>query len=184
MAHRDIKPANILICGGKQQSSKSNDTAASVSAASAHIKVCDFGMATFVGVDGQVRGRCGTPGYVAPEIFSAGTYGGYGNKVDVFSAGVTLYVMLSGYEPFYGETDDQLKEANKKAVVEFPSEDWSNVSREAVDLVKQMMHPDPAERLDARQALEHPWFLKNIPQSMLNDSTNSHELAEPSCAIS
>ena len=108
--------------------------------------------------------------------------------MDVFSAGVTLYVMLSGYEPFYGETDDQLKEANKAGIVEFPSEDWSNISKEAVDLVKQMMHPDPRIRLDARQALDHPWFLKNIPQSMLSDavqdSTNSLDQLDPSCTIS
>ena len=187
MAHRDIKPANILICGGNEQASKGENITARMSAVSAHIKVCDFGMATFVGVDGQVRGRCGTPGYVAPEIFTAGTYGGYGNKVDVFSAGVTLYVMLSGYEPFYGETDDQLKEANRAAIVEFPSEDWSNISKEAVELVTKMMHPDPAMRLDARQALNHPWIDKNIPQSMLNDtvqdSTESYD-QDSSCVIS
>lgn len=90
------------------------------------MKVADFGMATFVGVDGLVRGRCGTPGYVAPEIFSAGLHGGYGNKVDVFSAGVVLYVMLAGYEPFYGESDDELIAANKEAKLDFPTSDWTH----------------------------------------------------------
>ena len=187
MAHRDVKPANILICGGNHQPNNSKVIDVHESPALARIKVCDFGMATFVGVDGQVRGRCGTPGYVAPEIFTAGTYGGYGNKVDIFSAGVTLYVMLCGYEPFYGETDDQLKEANKAAMVEFPSEDWSHISLEAVDLVKKMMHPDPAKRLDACQALDHAWILKNIPPSMLNDTVPDFPRVddqESSCAIS
>jgi calcium/calmodulin-dependent protein kinase I len=110
IAHRDIKPANILICDkGKT---------------GVHIKVADFGMATFAGVDGLLRGRCGTPGYVAPEIFSAGVHGGYSNKVDIFSTGVILYVMLCGYEPFYGETDTELIQANKEAKLEFPDSDW------------------------------------------------------------
>lgn len=111
LAHRDIKPANILMCD-REKSGVS-------------VKVADFGMAGFAGVDGHLRGRCGTPGYVAPEIFSAAVHGGYGNKVDVFSAGVTLYVLLCGYEPFYGESDKELIAANKAAVVEFPECDWS-----------------------------------------------------------
>ena len=112
VAHRDIKPANILMC------EKASD--------GVHVKVADFGMSTFAGVDGLLRGRCGTPGYVAPEIFSAGVNGGYGNKVDIFSTGVTLYIMLCGYEPFYGETDAELIHANREAVVEFPDADWGN----------------------------------------------------------
>ena len=118
LAHRDIKPANCLMC--KTDETSSTDEAPCV------VKVADFGMATFVGVDGLVRGRCGTPGYVAPEIFSAGLHGGYGNKVDVFSAGVTLYVMLCGYEPFYGESDADLVAANKETKLEFPSSDWKH----------------------------------------------------------
>ena len=68
----------------------------------------------------------GTPGYVAPEILCSGSTVGYGNKVDVFSAGVTLYVMLCGYEPFYGESEKELIEANKQAVIDFPESDWGN----------------------------------------------------------
>lgn len=116
LAHRDIKLANCLMCncssGGREKPP-------------CGVKVGDFGMATFVGVDGLVRGRCGTPGYCAPEVFHAGVHGGYSNKVDVFSAGVTLYVMLCGYEPFYGESDAELIAANKEANLEFPSTDWN-----------------------------------------------------------
>ncbi|KAL3943195.1 MAG: hypothetical protein SGBAC_002725 [Bacillariaceae sp.] len=144
VAHRDIKPANILM-------SKSEDDRVAV-------KVGDFGMSTFVGVDGLVRGRCGTPGYAAPEILKGSTGVGYGNQVDVFSAGVTLYVMLCGYEPFYGESEEALIEANKEAVVEFPKNDWSGVSKDARDLIRKMLKSDPEERLTAKQALEHPWM--------------------------
>jgi serine/threonine protein kinase len=166
IAHRDVKPANILMCN------KESD--------GVHVKLADFGMSTFAGVDGLLRGRCGTPGYVAPEIFSAGVNGGYGNKVDIFSTGVTLYIMLCGYEPFYGETDAELINANREALVEFPDSDWSNgelcgncdvallrplilihcmlVSAEARDLVRAMLEADPRKRISAKDALQHPWI--------------------------
>ncbi len=113
IAHRDLKPANILMAN------KSNryDT---------RVNVGDFGNATFVGEDGLVRGRCGTVGYVAPEIFLAGKNSGYQNKVDEFSAGVILYVLLCGYEPFYAVSEKELIEVNKKAAIIFPEEDWQS----------------------------------------------------------
>jgi len=176
ISHRDIKPANILMC-----TNPDNKPGLPV------VKVGDFGMATFVGVDGQVRGRCGTPGYVAPEIFSAGSYGGYGNKVDVFSAGVTLYVMLCGYEPFYGETDAELVAANKAAQVEYPDEEWSTVSPLARDLVKKMMHHDPIERIDAQQAMKHPWIVRyntSTPNEVIEKQLPNNADEDVACVVS
>lgn len=144
IAHRDVKPANIFMCEDKPDQVR--------------VRLGDYGMAAFASVDGYVRGRCGTPGYVAPEIFAAGVNSGYMNKVDVFSAGVTLYVLLCGYEPFYGENDAELVAANKSAYVEFADEDWADVSQEAIDLVKRMMEADPSERISAQNALDHPWI--------------------------
>jgi serine/threonine protein kinase len=60
------------------------------------------------------------------------------HQVDVFSAGVTLYVMLCGYEPFFGESDDELIAANKKAKVDFPKGEWN--SGKSFILVSQMMY--------------------------------------------
>lgn len=151
LAHRDIKPANVLMANKEKDG--------------VHVKVGDFGMSTFVGVDGLVRGRCGTPGYVAPEIFSAGVHGGYGNKVDVFSAGVTLYVMLCGYEPFYGESDMELIAANKVAKVEYPDSDWRGISRSARDLVEKMLIQDPHQRISAAEALNHSWIVDHASDS-------------------
>lgn len=72
IAHRDVKPANLLMCCADRTKSPMNKT---------KVKLCDFGMATFVGQDGLVRGRCGTPGFVAPEILLSGLQSGYPNKV-------------------------------------------------------------------------------------------------------
>jgi calcium/calmodulin-dependent protein kinase I len=144
LAHRDIKPANVLMC------KKAKDGVC--------IKVGDFGMSTFVAVDGLVRGRCGTPGFVAPEILEGGSRMGYSNEVDMFSAGVTLYVMLCGYEPFYGKDEKELIEANRRAKIEFPEDDWGRISNDARDLVLQMTQANPRQRINARDALKHPWI--------------------------
>ncbi|GKY94283.1 hypothetical protein MPSEU_000394100 [Mayamaea pseudoterrestris] len=148
LSHRDIKPANILVCHEENRPLT--------------VKVADFGLATFVGVDGKVSGRCGTPGFAAPEIFNTGVHGTYTKKVDVFSAGVTLYVMLCGYEPFYGETDSELIRANREAHIEFPPEEWKCISSPARELVIKMMHADPSKRMSIEQAITHPWIIENV----------------------
>jgi len=148
IAHRDIKPANILMT--KREECKHGIS----------VKVADFGMSTLVGVDGLIRGRCGSPGYVAPEILKAGAGEGYRNQIDIFSAGVTLYLMLCGYEPFYGETEKELIKANELAKVDFPDSEWKKISPEAKDLVSRMLQVNPRERITAEAAVEHPWILK------------------------
>jgi len=145
VAHRDLKPANILM--GKPENRGT-------------VKLGDFGMATFVGEENLIYGRCGTPGYVAPEIFMAGKNEGYRNNVDVFSAGVTLYVLLSGYEPFYGETEKELIRDNKEAKVEYPESEWKTVSIEGHDLIEKMLQRDPTKRITASDALLHPWITR------------------------
>ena len=69
--------------------------------------------------------------------------------------------MLCGYEPFYGESEKELIEANKQAIIEFPPVDWSKISDEARDLVLKMTKDDPRERLSASDALQHPWFKRH-----------------------
>eukprot|EP00531_Pseudo-nitzschia_arenysensis_P000607 CAMPEP_0116127310 /NCGR_PEP_ID=MMETSP0329-20121206/6776_1 /TAXON_ID=697910 /ORGANISM="Pseudo-nitzschia arenysensis, Strain B593" /LENGTH=1054 /DNA_ID=CAMNT_0003621409 /DNA_START=137 /DNA_END=3301 /DNA_ORIENTATION=+ len=148
IAHRDIKPANILMT--KCDESKYGTS----------VKLGDFGMSTLVGVDGLIKGRCGSPGYVAPEILKAGAGEGYRNQVDMFSTGVTLYLMLCGYEPFYGESEKELIKSNKMANVDFPESEWSKISPEGKDMVVQMLKADPKERITADDALKHPWTLR------------------------
>lgn len=179
IAHRDVKPANILMarCDGSKYGTS--------------VKLADFGMSTLVGVDGLVKGRCGSPGYVAPEILKAEAGEGYRNRVDMFSTGVTLYLMLCGYEPFYGESEKALIKANEKARIDFPDSEWSKISPEAKDLVTQMLKADPSERISAQEAIKHPWIVRlsedqkrygNHPESN-DDSNRNPELDDGVCAI-
>lgn len=84
VVHRDLKPENLLLL------SKHNGY---------EFKVADFGLAAKVKTE-TLTLRCGSPGYVAPEILKNKQYG---YKVDVFSLGVILYIILSGRTPFKGK---------------------------------------------------------------------------------
>ena len=88
----------------------------------------DFGMAGFKDKENLLRGRCGTPGYVAPDILKAGVHEGYPLNVDMFSIGVVIYTLLCGYEPFYGTDDAQLIKSNKNVNYEFHLPEWSGDS--------------------------------------------------------
>ena len=102
IGHRDIKLQNITFPIEKKISTTTDGDRIN----NVLIKLADFGMASFAQRDGRLRGRCGTPGYVAPEILRAGVHETYDINVDIFSIGVVAYTLLCGYEPFYG-TDDQ-----------------------------------------------------------------------------
>jgi calcium-dependent protein kinase len=99
----------------------------------------------------------GTPYYIAPEVLSEA----YDEKCDIWSCGVILYILLCGYPPFNGDSDTDIMKAVKKGKFEFPVEDWSNISKEAIDLLTNMMKYSPKERLTAGQCLAHAWFKNN-----------------------
>lgn len=73
--HRDLKPENILFSDKNEKSA---------------LKIADFGLSTFIGKKEKLKEQCGTPGFMAPEIF---TPEGYDENVDVFSLGIILYTL-------------------------------------------------------------------------------------------
>lgn len=98
---------------------------------------------------------CGTPGYCAPEVLLGKEYGA---GVDLWAVGVILYIMLSGFEPFYEEAGDQaMFQRILKCEYDFPSPWWDDISKEAIDLVGKLIVFEPGRRLTAAEALRHPW---------------------------
>ncbi|OQU80791.1 hypothetical protein SORBI_3007G185801 [Sorghum bicolor] len=93
---------------------------------------------------------------MAPEVLKRN----YGPEVDIWSAGVILYILLCGVPPFWGDNDEKIAQAVLRGVIDFNREPWPRVSANAKDLIRRMLDPDPSTRLTARQVLEHPW-LKN-----------------------
>ncbi|KAJ7009225.1 calcium-dependent protein kinase 1-like [Populus alba x Populus x berolinensis] len=96
----------------------------------------------------------GSAYYVAPEVLRRN----YGAEVDIWSAGVILYILLSGVPPFWGETEQAIFDSILRGHIDFSSAPWPSITSSAKDLVKQMLRADPKERLSAVEVLNHPWM--------------------------
>jgi calcium-dependent protein kinase len=142
IVHRDLKPENILL------DDKGSDLT---------IKIIDWGCAKSFKKNEKMTNADGTPYYIAPEVLE----GNYDEKCDVWSCGVILYIMLCGYPPFNGETDDDILVAVKKGKYDFPKEEWSSVSKEAIELINGMLTYEPNKRLSALDCMNQSWFIKN-----------------------
>ncbi|KAJ1409340.1 Serine/threonine-protein kinase, active site [Sesbania bispinosa] len=147
VAHRDIKPDNILF-----------DSAD-------NLKLADFGSAEWFGDGRSMSGVVGTPYYVAPEVLMGRDYN---EKVDVWSCGVILYIMLAGIPPFYGDSAVEIFEAVVRANLRFPSRIFRSVSPAAKDLLRKMICRDSSTRISAEQALRHPWILSGGDMANVN----------------
>ncbi|XP_025769463.1 serine/threonine-protein kinase DCLK3 [Puma concolor] len=119
------------------------------------LKLADFGLAKHV--VRPIFTVCGTPTYVAPEILSEK---GYGLEVDMWAAGVILYILLCGFPPFRSPERDQDELFNiiQLGRFEFLAPYWDNISDAAKDLVSRLLVVDPKKRYTAHQVLQHPWI--------------------------
>ena len=89
--------------------------------------------------------RLGTPYYIAPEVLE----GKYDEKCDLWSCGVIMYILLSGYPPFTGYDDGEILRKVRKGKFEFDEEDWFDISLEAKNLISKMLTLDPKKRISA-----------------------------------
>ncbi|CAD8110982.1 unnamed protein product [Paramecium primaurelia] len=156
ICHRDLKPENFLLLN------KTPD---------APIKVIDFGLSVlfhdshYKTVDGktQMKSKAGTPYYISPEVLD----GKYDELCDVWSAGVILYILLTGLPPFNGRTDAEILKAVKSGVYKLDIPQFNGVSNDVKDLIQKML-TKPDQRLTAGQVLQHPWLTAaEIPHSIL-----------------
>ncbi|KAL9372590.1 hypothetical protein Peur_034834 [Populus x canadensis] len=154
--HRDLKPENFLFANKKENSA---------------LKAIDFGLSVFFKPEERFSEIVGSPYYMAPEVLKRN----YGPEVDVWSAGVILYILLCGVPPFWAETEQGVALAILRGVIDFKREPWPQISESAKSLVRQMLEPDPRKRLNAQQVLEHPWLqnAKKAPNVPLGDIVRS-----------
>jgi len=68
--------------------------------------------------------KAGTPYYIAPEVIN----GDYDENCDVWAAGVILYIMMCGYPPFYGDSDNEILRCVKRGQYDFKGEEWELVN--------------------------------------------------------
>ena len=129
--HRDIKLENIMF-----NSENVDDYS--------DIVLIDFGLATRTNNSlGLLNTVVGSPYFTAPEVFE----GKYGKECDVWSCGVVLYVLLSGCYPYNADTPSLIFDKIQIEDVEFPYNEWKNMSTEAEDLIKQMLDRRPKTRI-------------------------------------
>ncbi|GKV32597.1 hypothetical protein SLEP1_g41191 [Rubroshorea leprosula] len=137
--HRDLKPENFLFANKKE---------------TAPLKAIDFGLSVFFKPGERFTEIVGSPYYMAPEVLKRN----YGPEVDVWSAGVILYILLCGVPPFWADTEQGVAQAIIRSVINFKRDPWPKLSENAKDLVTKMLDPDPNRRLTAHQVLDHPWL--------------------------
>lgn len=148
VVHRDLKPENILLVEGSD---------------GLEFKIADFGLASGYHIGDAMTLRCGSPGYVAPEILEKQPYD---SKVDIFSAGVIMYILyaitsLSGRSPFSAVDLNEILVKNRHCKIYFPQKHWQNVSAEAINVVTMLTEKNPRRRPCATDALAHVWFSGN-----------------------
>jgi serine/threonine protein kinase len=140
IVHRDLKPENLLF-----RTPEDN----------ADLLIADFGLSRIMDEEQfhVLTTTCGTPGYMAPEIFKKT---GHGKPVDLWALGVITYFLLCGYTPFDRDSDFEEMQAILNADYSFtPIEYWRGVSDGAKDFIRRCLTIDPVKRMTAHEALQH-----------------------------
>lgn len=134
ISHRDIKPDNLLI-----------DSLC-------NIKLADFGLSSFFSENGTVFKSCGSIQYASPECVNSNEYNG--KTTDVWSLGITLYLLLTGSLPWKGRDEASITQEILTAEIRPPR----FVSPMCCDFIMRMLDKNWSTRLTLDEALNHPWF--------------------------
>ncbi|UNI17876.1 Calcium/calmodulin-dependent protein kinase [Purpureocillium takamizusanense] len=148
IVHRDLKPENLLF-----RTPEDN----------ADLLIADFGLSRIMDEERfhVLTTTCGTPGYMAPEIFKKT---GHGKPVDLWALGVITYFLLCGYTPFDRDSDFEEMQAILNADYSFtPVEYWRGVSSHAKDFIRRCLTIDHTRRITAHEALQHPFVAGQAP---------------------
>ena len=147
IVHRDLKLENLLLDKHR------------------NIIITDFGFANRFdkAATDLMSTSCGSPCYAAPElVVSEGMY--VGSAVDVWSCGVILYAMLSGYLPYDddpenpdGDNINLLYKYIMTTLLHFPD----HMSDQAKHLLKIMLVPNPERRCTIPDIMQHPWLAQH-----------------------
>ncbi|GMY04957.1 serin/threonine protein kinase [Fagus crenata] len=150
ICHRDLKLENTLLDGSPAP----------------RLKICDFGYSKSSLLHSRPKSTVGTPAYIAPEVLSRREYDG--KLADVWSCGVTLYVMLVGAYPFEDPEDPKnfRKTINRIMAVQYKIPDYVHISQECKHLLSRIFVANPSKRITIKEIKNHPWFLKNLPREL------------------
>ncbi|KAL8473358.1 hypothetical protein ACS0TY_030260 [Phlomoides rotata] len=150
ICHRDLKLENTLLDGSPAP----------------RLKICDFGYSKSSVLHSRPKSTVGTPAYIAPEVFSRREYDG--KLADVWSCGVTLYVMLVGAYPFEDPDDPKnfRKTISKIMGVQYKFPDYVHISQDCRHLLSRIFVTNSSMRINIKEIKSHPWFVKNLPKEL------------------
>ncbi|PWA39590.1 SNF1-related protein kinase 2.10 [Artemisia annua] len=154
ICHRDLKLENTLLDGSPAP----------------RLKICDFGYSKSSLLHSRPKSTVGTPAYIAPEVLSRREYDG--KTADVWSCGVTLYVMLVGAYPFEDQEDPKnfRKTIQRIMAVQYKIPDYVHISQDCRHLLSRIFVPNATRRITLKEIKSHPWFLKNLPRELTEAS--------------
>lgn len=157
ICHRDLKLENTLLDGSPTP----------------RVKICDFGYSKSALLHSQPKSTVGTPAYIAPEVFSRKEYDG--KIADVWSCGVTLYVMLVGSYPFEDPDDPKnfRKTISRILAIQYSIPEYVRVSADCRQLLSRIFVSNPSNRITISEIFKNPWFLKNMPRELADGEKNS-----------
>ena len=135
IVHRDLKPENLLLYNKNI------------------LKIIDFGLSNYSN-DELLSTPCGSPCYASPEMISGKKYDG--NLIDIWATGIILFAMLCGFLPFEGQTNEILYKNIVICKVDYPK----FLSDISIDLLKQILVPDPEKRIQLSEIKQHPFYSK------------------------
>ncbi|KAH9299458.1 hypothetical protein KI387_031140 [Taxus chinensis] len=164
VCHRDLKLENTLLDGSSPP----------------RLKICDFGYSKSSLLHSQPKSTVGTPAYIAPEVLSKRVYDG--KIADVWSCGVTLYVMLVGAYPFEDPEDPRnfRKTIGRILSVQYSIPDYVYVTAECRHLLSRIFVANPAKRITIPEIWNHPWLLKELPVELLEGAEAGYQYDDPS----
>ncbi|XP_062210718.1 serine/threonine-protein kinase ATG1c-like isoform X2 [Phragmites australis] len=149
VVHRDLKPQNILLVENNENSM---------------LKIADFGFAKFLQPFALAETLCGSPLYMAPEVMQAQKYDA---KADLWSVGVILYQLVTGFPPFNGDNQIQLlKNILRSCEIRFPPD--CELSHGCINLCRKLLRLNSVERLTVEEFVNHPFLSEHAPERTLS----------------
>jgi serine/threonine protein kinase len=166
IVHRDVKLSNVLCERAADGSMK--------------VVLADFGLAAHFADASALSRRCGTAGYIAPEVFQkAWASGSFSDreaipKIDMFSFGAMIYAGIVGRNPFAAESLLSTYRRNSRGLVPLSSVAVRSLSEDLQGLLRKLCAVDPSARCSSSEAAVNSWFYAQ-PTGLRSDGLDVRE---------
>nr|XP_051183566.1 serine/threonine-protein kinase ATG1a-like isoform X2 [Lolium perenne] len=167
IVHRDLKPQNLLL---------------STNGDAITLKIGDFGFARSLMHENLAATFCGSPYYMAPEIWRGDKYDA---KADLWSVGVILFQLVTGELPFLGENRVQLREKVLTSNgLSFPPDMEADLHPDFIDLCRRLICLDPAERMPFEEFFNHKFLATSRESEIISESHHDLDLKDTCQTVS